>query len=117
MRTGMTYTGTHGTSVHRASIIERDGFTGRAGRGGTGVYLWRQSEYAFELAAAWYRFRNAKDEYHDEPEQGGVVLIADVLASEDEHMDLEAAEVKDRVAELAIAVGISDDSEEDIAAR
>lgn len=97
------YYGIHATSKSRAKLIRSDGFLPGSGRVGTGVYFWRNSHYAMELARAWYVFR--QETFSKDSEPGLSILSCQLDAKEEEVLDLESVEMKDFIAETIARIG------------
>jgi hypothetical protein len=105
----MTLRGSHGTCVSKADRAIRNGFHGRRGRGGTGVYLWKDSKLSLELAKRWYYLRKGEGAYDSEDNQSGIILLLSISVHEREHVDFEDTQWKDELFEVAQAQGFPTD--------
>lgn len=92
--------GTHGTCISCAESIEHSGFKMSTGRGGIGVYFWRDSKLAADLARGWYEFYFSKGKYREFKNSKCAILYVTLNAAEDEILDLEDPEIKDQLYEL-----------------
>jgi hypothetical protein len=92
--------GIHGTTRSAAQkIVQSQTFqTTPIGRVGTGVYFWRESLYAKDLALCWYEYRVRKGDY---PAHEGVILTVDLGVNENELLDLEHPSYKDALSLFA----------------
>lgn len=83
--------GTHGTTMHRADLIEKEGFGVTAvGRAGSGVYLWayiEDSTVAHELAVGWYESQRKAGKYSDESQPKWAVLHAEIDVDDADCLD------------------------------
>lgn len=95
--------GVHGTSVSRAQGIQINGFQKSRGRFGIGVYFWSESPYAEYLAKSWWNFQNTtKNRYSKDKNKGCAVIWGRCQSLENEFLDLDNREIKNRLAELCI---------------
>lgn len=92
--------GIHGTTRSAAQkIVQQQTFQATpTGRVGSGVYFWRDSLYAKELASCWYEYRVRKGDYQAHE---GVLLAADIYVNENEFLDLEHPSYKDALSLFA----------------
>lgn len=91
--------GSHATCMSRATSILSDGFRiNGSGRRGVGAYFWHASslgcEYARNLAHHWYTDSVKRQAFHEEADQSGAVLWAEINAPQDEVLDLERPEFR-----------------------
>lgn len=91
--------GTHGTSLPIAEKIQEEGFKLSSGRGGKGVYFWRKSKYSKELAIGWYQFRCSCEKYETDNNTGAVIYVK-MITAEDEVLNLENADIKDKITQI-----------------
>jgi len=86
--------GVHGTTRAAAlKIVQQPTFQISAtGRIGAGVYCWRESIYAKDLANCWYEYRVRKGDYQAAE---GVILRAEIRLDENDFLDLEHPSYKD----------------------
>ncbi len=98
--------GSHGTSSHRAKLIEKKGFIASTGRGGTGIYFWRKSDYYRDLAVAWFKQQESEGTFLKEPKSLCAVIYVRMHVDSDQIIDLEDAEVKDEIDALSREKGI-----------
>ncbi len=109
--------GTHGTCQKHAMDIQRSSFSLRKGRLGRGAYFWRQAPLADHLAEGWYRQRYSEQAYkHVIGDKKRAIITVAISCPELEHLDMEAATVKDGLMRLAIDKGLLYDTDEDVAA-
>lgn len=92
--------GVHGTTRAAAlKIVQQQTFQISAtGRIGAGVYFWRESIYAKDLANCWYEYRVRKGDYQAAE---GVILRAEIRLDENEFLDLEHPSYKDALSLFA----------------
>jgi len=96
-----TYEGSHGTSKSRAEKIDKQGFIPGLGRAGSGIYFWHKSHHYIPLAKGWYNQCYNKHLYDADDNKSCVVIIVQLQAGEDEVLDMENHDMKDRIAALA----------------
>lgn len=110
-----TESGSHGTCLSFAESIRDNGFRpGRSGIRGAGVYLWAESAEYLALARGWYGFRRDKGDYKRASDKECAVVIAKIVANEDEFFDLEDREVVNHISELSKRKGIDTKNSNDI---
>lgn len=105
---------THGTTKSRADNIIKNKFEPRQGRAGTGVYFWRKNAYSVILANGWYSFYLNKNYYNDDIDKRFVYLNVKIDVNEDNFLDLEDPELKDRLSKIAIEQNLDRNTKEDI---
>ncbi len=102
----ITIEGSHGTSVSRAQLVQKNGFRQGSGRGGTGVYFWL-GPYYIELAVGWYNFLASKNEFINDENPSCAVIIALIKADESEVLNLEDETLKNEIAVVVKKQGIN----------
>lgn len=102
----MIYKGIHGTCRSISKSIENMGFTISRGRGGNGVYFWRDNQYSMMLAKCWYQQRLKEGRYLGESDMTYAGIRVQIDIPEDRFVDLELPEIKDRIGEITISKGI-----------
>ncbi|WP_415713293.1 hypothetical protein [Maridesulfovibrio sp.] len=96
------YEGFHGTAQSFAVVILEKGFiVSSTGRRGRGVYLWKQSPYAKDLAVAYYKSSLARGSYSSLANKDCAVLKSKLTISPEEKIDLDSDELKDAIIRLA----------------
>lgn len=109
--------GTHGTSEENARRIHNSQFFSRQGRGGTGIYFWRRNEYSVVLSKGWYDFYLKKHKYDKTVLNNFAYINAKIDVHEDNFLDFESVELKDKIASVAFSRKLDRKiSEEEIAA-
>ena len=99
--------GAHGTSRSRGEEIGRSGFqSGRYGRRGPGVYLWRESRRSTELATRWYYQARTEGRYAGDRNDLGSVIYATARTVESRFLDLSEPEAIDEVDALAASANV-----------
>lgn len=102
----ISYNGSHGTSMSRCESIKTTSFRVSAGRGGTGVYFWKESRLYLQLAKAWFEHEKNRGSYKNEHGTQGVVIVAALKVKNIEFLDLEEQEFKDMIVDVSIQMGI-----------
>jgi hypothetical protein len=107
----VTYEGSHGTTKERAKNILSFGFRIRGARHryGAGVYFWKKSHHYINLAIGWHKYAEKTGLYRYDKNTSCTVIIADLVAEENEVLDLEDALLKDKIAKLAEEKNINED--------
>jgi len=90
--------GTHGTTIARTEKISREGFKGRIGRRGTGVYFWCDSYHAKDLAESWWRYSNDRGRYIGDNNTNFALIIGFFEVNDDEYLNIETHELKNQIA-------------------
>ncbi len=93
--------GSHGTTATRAISIQKYGWRTGTGRAGTGIYFWKECDHFIELAVGWYKRELAEKKYKNDNQQECKVIVADFEANDDEVLDLDNRELKNKVYKLA----------------
>ncbi len=101
----ITIEGSHGTSVSRAQLVQKNGFRQGTGKGGTGVYFWL-GPYYIELAVGWYKFLASKNRFSNDENPSCAVIIALIKADESEVLNLEEEVLKNEIAAVVKKQGI-----------
>lgn len=108
--------GSHGTSAYRAEQIRKEGFKLSTGRGGSGAYFWRRSNYYRDLAIAWFKQLQTERTFSGEPDVRCAIVYVQIEVPDDQILDLEDAGVKDEIASLAHLRRINVNNDKQIAA-
>jgi hypothetical protein len=93
--------GSHGTTATRAEGIKKCNFTSRGGRGGDGVYFWRENDYSSVLAKGWYEYLLNDQQYVNDLNKSFEEIKVMITVEEDNYIDLETDEMKDELAKMA----------------
>lgn len=102
----ISYNGSHGTSMHQYESIKTSSFRVADGRGGKGIYFWKESRLYLELAKAWFEHGKNSGYYKNEQDAEGVVILATLKVKNIEFLDLEEQEFKDRIFDVSVQMGI-----------
>lgn len=93
--------GTHGTSIARAISIKSDGFLLPDGtcplKRGRGCYFWESydgSDFAYELARAWWEYKNKRGDYNADFNKDLTVITAEIKCDEEKFLDFLNPSVK-----------------------
>lgn len=97
----VTFEGSHGTTKARAEEIGKKGFDVSGGRFVSGAYFWIKSHLFVELAIGWYKRELSKYQSAGEPSPKCAVIIADLNCEDNEFIDLDRQDFKDRLAKLS----------------
>ncbi|MBN2570280.1 MAG: hypothetical protein JXB42_12700 [Deltaproteobacteria bacterium] len=94
--------GSHGTTKEIAAKIMSGRFRLTGGRFLKGAYFWRESYYWYDLAVGWYKYCADNNRY-DEDSPECAIIIAKLCCNDDELIDLDRDDIKDRLARLSEA--------------
>jgi hypothetical protein len=97
----VTYKGSHGTTIKSAGKIQSEGFLLSGGRFVRGAYFWLECYNYSDLAVGWFKQRLAGGYYNDEDSPQCAVIFVQLCCNDDEIMDLEMPDFKDRLARLS----------------
>ena len=98
----ITIKGSHGTTASRVDNIRKSGWNYSRGRGGTGVYFWKECEHYIQLAEGWYKYVCATKKYNGDKDLSCKIIIARLEAEEAEVLDFDNhRELKIYVYEIA----------------
>jgi len=106
--------GSHGTTCVRANKIKSEGFITSGGRYVKGVYFWKECYHDYNLAVGWYNHCFASGLYSDEDSPQCAVIYVKLCCKDDEILDLERADLKDRLAKLADSRHINQNNNREI---
>ncbi len=95
--------GTHGTIKGNIENISKSNFYLNKGRGGTGTYFWRKNDYSILLAKGWHDFYVNKNKYDKEIDNDFAYIEVKIDVDEQNFLDLELPELKDKIANITIA--------------
>ena len=98
--------GSHGTTTSRADSIRRFGWLWGKGRGGAGIYFWKECKYYIILAVGWYKQCLAEGRYAKDSDSRCSIIIAELCAQDTETLDLDNRTLKERIHELAKKQGV-----------
>src|SRR5208283_215038 len=73
---------------------------GSGGRAGRGIYFWKECEHYIVLARGWYTQALAEGRYQSDTSECRII-IADLEANEDEILDLDDRDLKEKIFKLA----------------
>lgn len=110
------FEGSHGTSRSRAYKIQKVGFTGSTGRGGSGIYFWCHGRYNTMLAIGWDKFQCKKKVFVQDKDPLVAVIIAKLEDEDYKVLDMENIKFKERIDQLADDMDIDKNKDADIAA-
>jgi hypothetical protein len=98
--------GTHGTSVSRVTIIQKEGFKTTQGRLGQGAYFWSDGPFAEYLANSWWKYQQAKGKFAEDTNQDCGLVLVELKIEEQYFLDLNDKEIKDGLAQLCMSKNI-----------
>jgi hypothetical protein len=99
--------GSHGTSISKARVIQKEGFKVSRGRLGIGVYFWRNNAYAEYLAESWWEFEFSKGKFKRDQNQGCSVIWANFKIEDNDFLDLNDKDINDGLAKFCIEKKLS----------
>ncbi len=105
--------GSHGTTKTKAQIISKEGFNVSGGQFVAGAYFWLESHLYVDLAIGWYKSRLERYK-REESSPECAVIIADLSCDDNELMDLERPDFKERLSRLADAKATRQDNDKEI---
>ncbi len=96
--------GSHGTTASRASkILQGEWKVGeRGGRGGKGIYFWKECLHYIILAKGWYKQSLEEGRYYSDSNKECRVILSELEADEDQVLDLDDRDIRKKIYQLAM---------------